>query len=75
MSRERILVVEDDPAILTGLVDLLEGELVTGEDRQLSGRVWVHSMDVKTPSGISDGDVVRIEIDGIGSISNPVTAG
>ena len=26
MSRERILVVEDDPAILTGLVDLLEGE-------------------------------------------------
>ncbi len=26
MSRETILVVEDDPSILTGLVDLLEGE-------------------------------------------------
>jgi DNA-binding response OmpR family regulator len=26
MSKDRILVVEDDPAILTGLVDLLEGE-------------------------------------------------
>ena len=24
--KQRVLVVEDDPAILTGLVDLLEGE-------------------------------------------------
>jgi manganese-dependent inorganic pyrophosphatase len=40
------------------VVNVLEGELVAGEDRQLSGRVWVHSMDVKAKSGISDGDVV-----------------
>jgi len=26
MSRDKILIVEDDPAILTGLIDLLEGE-------------------------------------------------
>lgn len=40
------------------VIDVLEGELVAGEDRQLSGRVWVHSMDVGSPSGISEGDVV-----------------
>src|ERR1035438_10331472 len=34
---------------------------VVGEDRQLSGRVWVHSMDVTTPSGISEGDVAVID--------------
>ena len=40
---------------------MLEGELITGEDRVLSGRVWVQSMDVKTDqSGISDGDVVVV---------------
>jgi len=42
------------------VLDVLEGELVTGEDRQLSGRVWVQSMDVRTPSGISAGDVVVV---------------
>ncbi|MBO0768049.1 MAG: putative manganese-dependent inorganic diphosphatase [Solirubrobacterales bacterium] len=39
---------------------VLEGELVTGDDRQLSGRVWVHSMDLDSPTGISQGDVVVI---------------
>ena len=40
---------------------MLEGELVAGEDRVLSGRVWVQSMDAKTDqSGISDGDVVVV---------------
>ncbi len=39
---------------------VLEGELLTGEDRQLSGRVWVHSMDLTTPSGIASGDVVVV---------------
>ena len=28
--------------------------------RQLAGRVWVHSMDVGSPSGISQGDVVVV---------------
>lgn len=42
------------------VVDVIEGELLCGEDRQLSGRVWVHAMDVRTPSGISRGDVVVV---------------
>jgi manganese-dependent inorganic pyrophosphatase len=40
------------------VVDVLEGDLVAGEDKRLSGRVWVHAMDVSSDSGISDGDVV-----------------
>ncbi len=42
------------------VVDVLEGELVLGEDKQLAGRVWVHSMAVGSKSGISGGDVVVI---------------
>ncbi len=42
------------------VAEVLEGELLTGADRPLSGRVWVHSMDVRTPSGISAGDVVVV---------------
>jgi manganese-dependent inorganic pyrophosphatase len=42
------------------VVGVLEGALLVGEDRQLAGRVWVHSMDLSTPSGISEGDVVVI---------------
>jgi manganese-dependent inorganic pyrophosphatase len=50
--------LQDAPTLLSAIVEVLEGRLVTGEDRHLAGRVWVHSMDVNTPSGISDGDVV-----------------
>jgi manganese-dependent inorganic pyrophosphatase len=42
------------------VADVLEGELLTGEDRPLSGRVWVHSMSVDSKSGISPGDVVVV---------------
>jgi len=42
------------------VVGVLEGELLTGEDRQLSGRVWVHSMAAGSASGISEGDVVVV---------------
>jgi manganese-dependent inorganic pyrophosphatase len=52
--------LRDAPTRISAVVDVLEGELMAGEDRQLSGRVWVHSMDVGSPSGISDGDVVVI---------------
>jgi manganese-dependent inorganic pyrophosphatase len=52
--------LQDAPTFVRAIVDVLEGTLVTGEDRQLAGRVWVHSMDVHAPSGISDGDVVVI---------------
>jgi manganese-dependent inorganic pyrophosphatase len=52
--------LEDAPTYVSAVVSVLEGDLVTGDDRQLSGRVWVHSMDTETESGISDGDVVVV---------------
>jgi manganese-dependent inorganic pyrophosphatase len=52
--------LQEAPTFVQAVVDLLEGELVAGEDKQLAGRVWVHSMDPGSPSGISDGDVVVI---------------
>jgi manganese-dependent inorganic pyrophosphatase len=56
----RTSTLQEAPTYVHAVVAVLEGELVTGEDRQLSGRVWVHSMDVATPSGISEGDVAVI---------------
>ncbi|MGI8412690.1 MAG: putative manganese-dependent inorganic diphosphatase [Solirubrobacteraceae bacterium] len=50
--------LKDAPTYVRAVVEVLEGELVSGTDRQLAGRVWVHSMAVDSPSGISDGDVV-----------------
>jgi manganese-dependent inorganic pyrophosphatase len=52
--------LRDGPTFVHAVVEVLEGELICGEDRQLDGRVWVHSMDVSSPSGISDGDVVVV---------------
>ncbi len=52
--------LKDAPTLVSAIVDVLDGELVTGEDRHLEGRVWVQSMDVATPSGISDGDIVVV---------------
>jgi len=52
--------LRDAPTFVRAIVDVLEGELISGEDKRLSGRVWVHAMDIEAPSGISDGDVVVI---------------
>jgi manganese-dependent inorganic pyrophosphatase len=52
--------LEEAPTRVGAIVDVLEGKLVHGEDRQLEGRVWVQAMDVRSPSGISDGDVVVV---------------
>ena len=56
----RTSTLQEAPTYVHAVVSVLEGELVAGEDRQLSGRVWVHSMDFATPSGISEGDVAVI---------------
>ncbi len=57
----RTSTLEDAPTYVSAVVRVLEGELIAGEDRVLSGRVWVQSMDAKTDqSGISDGDVVVV---------------
>ncbi len=50
--------LEDAPTRISAIVEVLQGKLVCGDDRQLAGRVWVQSMDVRTPSGISEGDIV-----------------
>jgi manganese-dependent inorganic pyrophosphatase len=51
--------LQDAPTKVSAIVDVLGGRLLTGEDRPLSGRVWVHSMD-PTRSGASPGDVVVV---------------
>ncbi|MBV9466670.1 MAG: putative manganese-dependent inorganic diphosphatase [Solirubrobacterales bacterium] len=53
--------LEEAPTDAQAIVEVLGGELVAGRpDARLAGRVWVHSMDVSSPSGISGGDVVVV---------------
>ncbi len=52
--------LKDTPTQIGDVADVLGGELVTGDERELAGRVWVHSMAVGSPSGISDGDAVVV---------------
>jgi manganese-dependent inorganic pyrophosphatase len=52
--------LRDAPTYVRSVVEVLQGELLTGDDVLLAGRVWVHSMDIGAPSGISDGDVVVV---------------
>ncbi len=51
--------LEDAPTQVAAIVEVLGGRLLTGEDKPLSGRVWVHSMD-PTRSGATEGDVVVV---------------
>ena len=56
----RTSTLEDAPAYVSAIAAVLEGEIVCGDDQQLSGRVWVQSMDARTDTGISAGDVVVV---------------
>jgi manganese-dependent inorganic pyrophosphatase len=56
----RTSTLEDAPTQASAVAAVLEGKLVCGADRQLSGRVWVQSMDAQTDTGIADGDVVVV---------------
>jgi manganese-dependent inorganic pyrophosphatase len=58
-SREVSSLV-DAPTTVRAVVDVLEGELVAGEEAELAGRVWAQSMDVTSPSRIAAGDVVVV---------------
>jgi manganese-dependent inorganic pyrophosphatase len=58
-SREVSSLVEA-PTAVNAVVRELEGRLVAGEDKEIAGRVWVHSMDVSAPSGIAAGDVMVV---------------
>jgi manganese-dependent inorganic pyrophosphatase len=51
----------DAPTTVGKVVEVLDGELVSGEDRMIEGRVWVHSIDpAHSESQISAGDVVVV---------------
>jgi manganese-dependent inorganic pyrophosphatase len=56
----RTSTLEEAPTFVSAVVAALEGELVCGEERRLSGRVWVYAMDPASRSGISDGDIVVV---------------
>jgi manganese-dependent inorganic pyrophosphatase len=58
-SREASSLV-DAPATVSAVVGVLEGELVAGEEREIAGRVWAQSMDVRSPSRIAAGDAVVV---------------
>jgi manganese-dependent inorganic pyrophosphatase len=51
--------LQDAPTRVSAIVDVLGGRLVTGDDKPLTGRVWVHSMD-PSRSGAEEGDVVVV---------------
>ena len=51
--------LRDAPTQVSAIVDVLDGKLLAGEDKPLSGRVWVQAMDL-TRSGVSEGDVVVV---------------
>jgi manganese-dependent inorganic pyrophosphatase len=51
----------DAPTRVSAIAGVLEGKLVTGEDREISGRVWVMAMDIGSlPSEIGAGDVAVV---------------
>ena len=56
----RTSTLEEAPTQMSAVVGVLEGTLVAGEDRLLSGRVWVYAMDPKSDSGITEGDIVVV---------------
>jgi manganese-dependent inorganic pyrophosphatase len=49
----------DAPTAVSAIMTVLEGELAAGDaERQLTGRVWVLAMDVRSPTQVAEGDVV-----------------
>jgi manganese-dependent inorganic pyrophosphatase len=51
----------DAPTWVSTIIEVLEGELVAGEDCQVSGRVWVMAMDVANlPTELTTGDVLVV---------------
>jgi manganese-dependent inorganic pyrophosphatase len=58
-SRDPTTLV-DAAARVSAIVDVLEGELVAGDDQEVAGRVWVFAMDVRARTRIDEGDVVVV---------------
>jgi manganese-dependent inorganic pyrophosphatase len=45
---------------LHAVAEVLDGELLTGEDRALTGRIWVHASSLETEAAIEESDVVVV---------------
>jgi manganese-dependent inorganic pyrophosphatase len=52
--------LQSAPTTVKAIADALDGEVLCGGEREMAGRVWVHSMDVGSATGISEGDVVVV---------------
>jgi manganese-dependent inorganic pyrophosphatase len=51
----------DAPTRVNAIKDVLGGELVAGDDKDVSGRVWVIAMDTGSlPSGVAEGDIAVV---------------
>lgn len=51
----------DSPVSVSAMVDVLEGELLVGEDHEISGKLWVISMSVESMGqNMEEGDVLVI---------------
>jgi manganese-dependent inorganic pyrophosphatase len=51
----------DAPTKVSAIVSVLEGELISGADGEVSGEVWVMAMDIRSlPSEIGPGDVAVV---------------
>ena len=52
----------DAPTTVAKIVEVLDGELIAGEDRMIEGRVWVHSIDAAALARAASppGDVVVV---------------
>jgi manganese-dependent inorganic pyrophosphatase len=57
-SREVSSLVEH--TAVSAVVEVLDGELVAGEETEIRGRVWAQSMDVQSDTRITAGDVVVV---------------
>ncbi len=45
---------------LQAVVDALDGELLAGEDRPLTGRIWIHASAVESAAGIAGAAIVVV---------------
>ncbi len=52
--------LKDAPTTVAAVANALEASVLVDGDAKLAGRVWVQSMDVRSPSGIRAGDVVVV---------------
>ncbi len=52
--------LQDAPTTVSAVAEALDGKVLTDGNAKLAGRVWVQSMEVQSPTGISEGDIVVV---------------